>query len=155
MNYYVIHTNEDKEYLVKNQITNLFPELTVKIPIKRSRIDVAGRDYYVFERILPEYVIVSCKKLSPVMVRKIKSIYDVESFPTERIEKEEIDRFIKNINTEMVLATLKDYVVVIQGEYAGNMCVVNGIDNDLVSLTINRLKKTIQLPIWFLGKEIV
>lgn len=154
MEHYVIHTNEDKEFLVRSQILSLYSDLLIRIPIKKTRVDIHGSYYYMFEKILPEYMIVSCKKMNSAMIRKIRAIYDVENFSGEKVEREEIDRFIRGINNESALALFDSGVKVVCGDYAGNSCSVISVKDDKALISLTRFNKTIQVPIWFLGKEI-
>lgn len=171
INYYIVQTEEDKEFFVQNKIRSLFKFETI-IPTEELIISINGRKFAYHSRLMPDYLFIGTERLSSNhidIISKIKGVLQVmtessSSGPTPYIlQKDEVSRFInrpdKKVNEFITLENgvgLGKKINIISGQYAGYEAIVQSIGEDK-SLTVtvsSGSKPKVKIPIWFVGKEV-
>lgn len=169
-NYYIVQTEEDKEFAVQKKIKSIYPEFDVVIPTEENVMSIQGRKFLYNSRMMPDYLFVGAKVLDPTAFEQISKIKDVIQIMSEvsgakripsRLEKDEVNRFIARPNKKAVefIETMRGFgstVNIIYGQYAGYSASIKSVtdDNDII-VTVNiSAKPKIKLPVWHIGYEL-
>ncbi len=173
-NYYIIQTEENKEFAVQSKLRDVFPKFDIVIPTEETVVSLNGRKFLYHNRLMPDYVFLGCSLLSKIDAEKISKIKDVvgiminvtSSGPQPCfLEKDEVKRFIEKPNKRNVeivsmiknLADSNSSVNVLYGQYAGYSGKVKSIteDKEVIVMIENKSQAKVKLPIWYLGHELV
>ena len=164
VNYYVIQTEENKEYCVSNKLRGIFG-LDVKdviIPTEETIINIRGRRFYHSTRTMPEYVIIGLVEFTKEMVDRINLIKEVVQVITEttkkgpipaKLEFSEVKSILKNVSKR---TTYDGKVNILRGQYAGySGSIVALIDDDVKIVIDIKNNPSVTIPIWYIGKEVL
>ncbi len=169
-NYYTFQTKENEEFSVSSKIKERFKNVDVVIPTEEKILNINGRKFLYYERLLPDYVFVGSENLSQDEFDKICEVKNIiksnilNSPDVCKLSKEDINRFItkplKKTNTmlEILSNVLKigKTINIISGQYANYTATIKSInDNYEIFVIINiPTKPKVMVPLWFIGHEL-
>ena len=157
MKYFIVNTKEEKESNVKNQICSLFNnKIFVKIPFKKTKKIVDKKVYIIFEKVLPEYIIIGCDGLTNEIIRKLRNLKDIVKVMKENIHRDEIDRFLRAPDMDAIKVIIGNDPVILFGEHCGSKCTILSYNNndDTINVLLSTSKQKIDIPVWYIGKEV-
>jgi transcription antitermination factor NusG len=159
--FYIIHTKENKEFSVKEEIASTLPDVDVFIPIKKSFAFHKDKKYLYYSRIVPDYIMVNFDNTD--YFEQISKLDNVLGFLKKRMHNNKLDMSTVSISEFEATTDIEDCkksfrkepVIIMNGTYCGFMATINKIKDDYVDLTVLiNPKPKVRLPIWFIGQEV-
>ena len=164
LSYYVIQTEENREFSVKKKLISLFKEADVIVPVRRVRKSIKGENFMYFDRLMPDYVLFGVEELTSAHTDKILDIKGIVSMLTESysgtqkpsaLSKDECKRFTRSVDELEISKIITGDINVVFGQYAGFKATINKrLDDEIVVVIETRTKPKARLPLWYLAKKL-
>ncbi len=168
-NYYIVQTEENKEFIVQNALNSL--NFKTLIPIEPVLFKINLKKYICSARLLPGYVFIEHPFLNEESIKSISKTKEVikilgsktsSGIKLDTLELNDIKKFIdkpskymERLKASLVDKYKKSVFHIVYGEYAGYHGKVKSFtqDNCILIEVDRRGPRLIKVPIWFIGYE--